>query len=85
MNTIKENKLRVLSILCENLKNPQPQVVGIKKISDVLQMSLKDTRQLLLSMDQAGEIQSEMDGNYSLITPVGLSCLNSSRSMTANY
>ncbi len=85
MNTIKEKKLRVLSILCENLKNPQPQVVGIRRISDALQLSLKETRQLLLTMDQAGEIQSEMDGNYSLITPVGISCLNSSRSPMTSY
>ena len=79
MKSIKENKLRVLSILCENLKNPQPEVVGIDRISGELQLSLKETRQLLLNMDQTGEIQSDMDGNYSLITPAGLSCLNSSK------
>lgn len=72
MNTVNDRKLRVLNILRENLKHPQPQVVGIEKIAGDLQLSLYETRQLLLRMDQAGEIESGMEGQYALITPVGL-------------
>lgn len=77
MNTLRELKLRVLSILSDNLKNPQPQVVEIEKIAADLQLSLGETRQLLLRMDEAGEIKSDMDGQYSLITPAGLGWLTS--------
>jgi DNA-binding IclR family transcriptional regulator len=77
MNTLKERKLRVLSILSENLKNPQPQVVGIEKIAADMGLSLGETRQLLLRMDEAGEIKSDMEGQYSLITPAGLGWLTS--------
>lgn len=76
MRLKKESKLQVLSLLNENLKKPQPQVVGIDEIAWKLQMSLKETRQLLLKMDQDGEIKSDMEGHHSLITRVGLSELN---------
>lgn len=72
MNTLCANKLRVLGILRENLKNPQPQVVAIEKIAQDLQLSLDETRQLLRRMDEAGEIESDMEAHYSLITPIGL-------------
>ena len=77
MKKLREKKILVLSILCENLKNPQPQVVSIDQIADTLQLSIIETRQLLLKMDEAGEIQSDMEGRYSLITPAGLCWLSS--------
>lgn len=77
MKKMKETRLRVLGILSENLKNPQPQVVGIEKIADELQLSIAQTRQLLLMMAEAGEIESDMEGQYSLITPAGLFWLTS--------
>ncbi|KJS02801.1 MAG: hypothetical protein VR65_03875 [Desulfobulbaceae bacterium BRH_c16a] len=77
MKKMKETRLRVLGILSENLKNPQPQVVGIEKIADELQLSIAQTRQLLLIMAEAGEIESDMEGQYSLITPAGLFWLTS--------
>ena len=76
MKMMKEDKLRILSILSHNLTNPQPTVVDIETIATATKLSLKEIRQLLLRMDQDGEIQSDMDGNYSLITPAGLSSLN---------
>ena len=79
MKMMKEDKLRILSILSNNLTNPQPQVVDIQTIAAAIKLSLKDTRQLLLRMDQDGEIQSDMDGNYSLITQAGLSSLNAAQ------
>ncbi|PHR28733.1 MAG: hypothetical protein COA36_05385 [Desulfotalea sp.] len=78
MKMMKEDKLRILSILSNNLTNPQPQVVDIKTIAAATQLDLKETRQLLLRMDQDGEIQSDIDGNYSLITLAGLSSLKAS-------
>lgn len=79
MKIKKQDKLRVLSLLCQNLSNPQPQVVNIETIASALNLNLKDTRQLLLRMDQDGEIQSDIDGNFSLITPAGLLSLTDSR------
>ncbi|MFT5697975.1 MAG: putative Rossmann fold nucleotide-binding protein DprA/Smf involved in DNA uptake [Desulforhopalus sp.] len=76
MKMMKEDKLRILSILSNNLANPQPQVVDIETIAAATNLGLKETRQLLLRMDQDGEIQSDMDGKYSLITLAGLSSLN---------
>jgi hypothetical protein len=79
MKMIKEDKLRILSILSKNLTNPQPQVVDIHTIAAAIKRNLKETRQLLLRMDFDGEIQSDMDGNYSLITQAGLSSLNAAQ------
>ena len=76
---MKEDKLQILSILSHNLSNPQPQVVDIETIASAIKLSLKETRQLLLRMDQDGEIKSDMDGNYSLITQAGLLSLNATQ------
>lgn len=65
-------KLRVLTILRDNLNNPQPQVVGIEAIADELQMSLHDARQLLLRMDQTGIVKIDLEANYALITSTGM-------------
>lgn len=83
MKPTTENRLKILGILNENLQNPCPQVVSIDAIAEVLQTSLTETRQLLLQMDQAGEIQSDIDGKYSLITPAGLFRLNCARNYSS--
>lgn len=72
MASISDLKLRVLTILRDNLNNPQPQVVGIETIAEELQLSLLETRQLLLRMDQAGVIKIDLEANYALITSVGM-------------
>jgi len=77
MTKLKENKLRVLSILNENLRNRQPQVVAIERFADQMQLDLGEIRQLLLRMNATGEIESTPEGQYSLITPTGLCLLNS--------
>jgi len=77
MKKMKEDRLRVLGILRENLRNPQPQVVGIEKIAEQLQQNEKETRQLLLSMNKAGEIESDLEGDHALITRAGLFLLDS--------
>lgn len=77
MKKMKEDRLRVLGILRENLRNRQPQVMGLEKIAEELQKNQKETRQLLLSMNKAGEIESDLEGEHALITRAGLSLLNS--------
>lgn len=72
MKSLATNRMRVLGILRDNLRNSQPQQVNIEKFSTELQLSLKETRDLLLLMDQDGDIQSDIDVNYSIITPAGL-------------
>lgn len=74
-----EKKLHILNILSDNLKNPHPQVVSIETIADGLDLSIIEVRQILLNMDQEGEIESDIDGRYSLITPVGLDRLDALR------
>lgn len=83
MKMMKKDRVKILSILCKNLKNPQPHVVDIETIAAAIKLSLKETRQLLLRMDHDGEIQSDMDGNYSLITPAGLSSLHETQMSAA--
>jgi len=68
-------KLNVLTILQDNLNNPQPHVVSLETIAEELQMNLQKTRQLLLCMDQAGLIKIDLDANYALITSEGLNML----------
>jgi len=70
------DKKKILKILAENLKNPQPQVVNSRQIASKLNMSEKDTRQLIKIMHQMGEVISDIDGHQSLITREGLLSVN---------
>ncbi len=70
------NKLQVLEILVENLKNSQPEVVNSRHIANKLKMSEKDTCQLMKIMHQMGVVISDSDGQRSLITREGLQCVN---------
>ena len=79
MKGLSTNKMRVLGLLSENLKNPQPQVVNTERIAADLQMNLGEARQLLLHMDELGIIKIDMDGHYSLITQAGLSMISTAR------
>lgn len=74
--SILANKLQVLLILVENLKNPQPQVMNSHQIADKLNMSIKDTCQLIKIMNAMGVVISDDDGEKSLITQEGLRCVN---------
>lgn len=76
MKPERENRYRVLDLLCENLSNPHPQVMSIETIAMKLHLSVKEARELLLRMGQTGEIQSTIEGNHSLITPAGLEAVN---------
>lgn len=70
------NKLQVLEILVENLKNSQPEVVNSQHIANELKISEKDTCQLMKIMHQMGVVISDSDGQRSLITREGLQCVN---------
>ncbi len=70
------NKHMVLEILVENLKNSQPQPVDSIVISERLNMGEKDTCQLIKAMDALGMVESDQDGQRSLITRHGLLCFN---------
>ena len=54
--SILANRLQVLEILVENLKNSQPQVVNSRHIADKLNMSEKETCQLIKIMHQMGVV-----------------------------
>ncbi len=66
------NKQQVLEILVENLKNSQPQVVDSQLIAEKLNMSMRDTCQLIKVMNETGMVISDIDGRKSLITREGL-------------
>lgn len=66
---------QLLEILVNNLNNPQPQVVHSETIAHKLQMSIKDTCQLVKVMDEKGMLVSDMEGTSSLITREGLNCI----------
>jgi predicted transcriptional regulator len=70
-------KRQVLNILAENLKNSQPQVVESCKIAERLDMELKETCQLIKVMNKMGIVESDQDGQRSLITRDGLHFLAS--------
>jgi predicted transcriptional regulator len=73
--SILANKQLVLEILVENLKNTQPQVMNSQQIADRLNMSVKDTCQLIKIMHEMGVVISDVDGEKSLITKEGLRCV----------
>jgi predicted transcriptional regulator len=74
--SILANKQLVLEILVENLKNTQPQVMNSQQIADRLNMSVKDTCQLIKIMHEMGVVISDVEGEKSLITKEGLRCVN---------
>ena len=74
--SILTNKQQILEILVENLKNTQPQVMNSHQIADRLNMSVKDTCQLIKIMHEMGVVISDVDGEKSLITKEGLRCVN---------
>lgn len=66
---------RILRLLSDNLNNPQPEVVPSLSIAQALAMEPARTRQLLKTLDQAGSVISDLEGNHALITPQGLEWL----------
>ena len=73
--SLKKFKLQVLAILSENLKETQPQLVPSTAIAEQMNMSLPDLHQVLKSMEGVGEIKTDPDLQYNLITQKGLHLL----------
>lgn len=66
-------KQKVLAVLAENVKqNPHSGPIDTYYIADQLKMSIKETQQIIKSMDGTGVIESSMDGEYALITQKGI-------------
>lgn len=65
-------KQRILGILVENLKNSEPQVVSSEIISARINLNIRETCQLIKIMNQMGIIESDQDGQRSLITRQGI-------------
>lgn len=70
--SLEYHKQRILAVLSENLKRPQPEVVDSVSIAEALQMELAETRQVIKILNEAGAVESDLDGRYSLITRAGL-------------
>ena len=66
------SQIKFLSILAENSRKPQPEVVGSEAIADRLNMSLGETRQMIKCLNDMGVIQSDLEGQLSLITQKGM-------------
>jgi predicted transcriptional regulator len=73
--SLKKYKLQVLAILSENLKKTQPQLVPSTIIAEQMNMSLLELQQVLKSMEGVGEIETDPDLQYNLITQKGLHLL----------
>jgi predicted transcriptional regulator len=67
---------RVLTFLAKNLNNPQPQIVSSELIAGELDMSIKETSQLLKIMHNTGMVISDAEGLKALITREGMNCVN---------
>jgi len=69
-------KQRVLMVLVENFKkNSNPALVDSDTIASELNMSIVETRRIINSMNGMGVIESNMEGQYSLITRKGMDWL----------
>ncbi len=65
-------QLRYLSILAENCRKPYPDVVDSETIAKRLNLSLRETTEMIKSLNDVGVVQSDLDGQLSLITQKGM-------------
>ena len=82
--SLKKYKLQVLAILSENLKQKPPQLVPSTIIAEQMNMSLLELQHVLRSMEGGGEIKTDMDLQYNLITHKGLHLLGDQSLLTQN-
>lgn len=69
-------KQKLLKVLADNVKTPYPELLTTSVLAVKLGMDEKTTRQIVKSMDGLGVIESDMEGQYVLITLKGLSLLD---------
>lgn len=74
--SLKKQKLQVLAILSENLRNPEPQLVPSTTIAGHMNMCLPELQQLLKSMEGVGLVKTNVDLRHNLITREGLLWFN---------
>ena len=70
--SMKTHKLRILSILRDNLRQSPPQLVASSAIAGRMNMKLPEVQQVLKSMEGMGVIETDPDQQYTLITREGL-------------
>jgi DNA-binding MarR family transcriptional regulator len=70
--SLKTHKLRILSILRDNLRQSPPQLVPSTAIAGQMNMNLPELQQVLKSMEGMGVIETDPDQQYNLITREGL-------------
>jgi predicted transcriptional regulator len=71
-----EYQLQVLTILLENLHNPQPQIVPTTTIAGEMGIQLPKLHLVLNTMNAMGLIQTNSDLQYNIITRKGLNYLS---------
>ncbi len=69
------SRIKFLSILEENARKPQAQVVNSEAIASMLGLSINETRQLIRCLNDMEVIQSDLEADRSLITQKGISML----------
>jgi DNA-binding MarR family transcriptional regulator len=72
---LQTHKIRILTLLSENLKEIEPALVPSSAIAGRLNMTLPELRQVLKSMEGMGVIETDPDLQYNLITRKGLAWL----------
>ncbi|MEE4137178.1 MAG: hypothetical protein V2I32_13955 [Desulforhopalus sp.] len=72
---LQAHKIRILTVLSENLKEIEPALVPSSAIACRLNMTLPELRQVLKSMEGMGVIETDPDLQYNLITRKGLAWL----------
>ncbi|MGI9537248.1 MAG: hypothetical protein ACR2PB_09265 [Desulfocapsaceae bacterium] len=68
-------RLQVLAILSDNLKQSPPQLVSSTIIAEQMNLSLSELRKVLKSLEGIGEIETDPELRYNLITQKGLQLL----------
>lgn len=74
--SLHHHKLKVLAILSDNLRMPQPQLVPTVTIARQMDIPLPKLNQILKTMNGLGIIQIDSDLQYNLITIKGLDYLS---------
>ncbi len=69
-------KKQILEILVENLKNEHPEVVESCSIAERINLSAKETCQIIKVMNSKGLVESDQDGQRAVITYEGLLTLD---------
>lgn len=72
---LNEREMRILSLLGENAKQPNPSIINSETIAEKLHLSLYETRNIIKCLRNIECVQSDLEGNLSLITRKGMQLL----------